>query len=644
MAIWIKKVFAQLLFWLYEFLDAIFEMFRVLCGIDAVEYTENGETVSRSIIEIFLESSPVTKAFLMIFLVAIVVCAISVIVTVVKNIVNLKGGQTKDHAKTVGQGFGSILVTLVLAFITVFGIWGSNEVLGKVYEATSTDPNLSISGRLFDMSVTSSYVYDLSKPLPREVQATDENGNLLWETKDGGTTTNDQEAVIDPETNNPKKVMITETYYDYKRDPITQEYVKEGGWQNDKNGVQYTAADIDFKMSVDEVFGKHKTNLIGLEKEDSGYDIMPMVNLDSFNFLMGYFVVVMMLIALIWSMLGLVKRIFDIVVLFIMLPLISATIPLDDGARLKMWRETLISKVVLAYGAVISVNVFLLVIPVIQNINFASIGWSSFGSSLFKMFMLIGGALCINGGQLLISRILGTSADESREMAQSARALISGGAAAGAMLHGVKNAIFGGKNKYGRETNGALKSLSGAAGKVGNAAGNILGGQAYRSAAGSVADKIGGMKDRLSGLGSYKRSNGGSVASAGVGGSENAMAASQQVAQANTNNGVGGALVNPSVSIASVGNDTGVQQADGADNQAFAGGKESVFKNGLIGASLHGVKTAAKKVARSQPVQMLKLVSDLRKQFGSRNSTSKGKNGVRIKSGGNSAFKPTKRK
>ena len=41
MGIAINKMFAQLLFWLYEFLDTIFEMFRVLCGILKVRTAGN---------------------------------------------------------------------------------------------------------------------------------------------------------------------------------------------------------------------------------------------------------------------------------------------------------------------------------------------------------------------------------------------------------------------------------------------------------------------------------------------------------------------------------------------------------------------------------------------------------------------------
>ena len=149
MGIAINKMFAQLLFWLYEFLDTIFEMFRVLCGIErvSVEGTDGGQ----SILDVFLRSSSVTKAFLLIFLVAMLVAAVSTIVTVVKNVVNIKGGERKSHARTVGQGFGTIVVSLVMAFFMIFGITMSNYVLIKVNDPTRPDSELSISAQLFDM-------------------------------------------------------------------------------------------------------------------------------------------------------------------------------------------------------------------------------------------------------------------------------------------------------------------------------------------------------------------------------------------------------------------------------------------------------------------------------------------------------------
>lgn len=572
MGILIKKAFAQLLFWLYEFLDAVFEMFQILCGIAPVEYTENGETVSRSIVEVFLRSSTVTKAFLLLFLIAIIVCAFSVIAAVVKNVINMKGGERKSHAKTLGQGFGSIIVTLVMAVIMLLGINGSNMLLVKVSEATGLKEPSSISATLFNMSVAESYVYK-DTPTYVEIQATDDYGSPLWETPTGGSTTsdnpeNDSNVKKAPDKHGVlKPVPITrfEPIYEIEKDEITGELKRETGWRNG-----YTVSDIDFsKNTVDQVFGVRNKNVLGIEEADRGYKTKPMVELDSFNIFTAYFVVILVIIALVWSMLGLVKRVFDLVMLFMMLPLISATIPLDDGARLKTWRDTVVSKVILAYGAVLSVNIFIMLVPMINGMN---LGMPVFSENLFKMFMLIGGALCINGGQLLISRLFGTSAEESREMAQSARALVGGIVAAGGLAHSVKNGIFGGKNKYGRETKGLLKGGKEVAGKATNIAGNVLGGQAYRSMASKAMGAAGGVKDAISGIASYKRPNssGGMLAAQG----QNAQAGSANLALSGGNSGEGN------------------QGENGTSNTSPQSKRNGLFKNGLIGAAGKGVKGA----------------------------------------------------
>lgn len=463
MGIAINKMFAQLLFWLYEFLDTIFEMFRVLCGIErvSVEGTDGGQ----SILDVFLRSSSVTKAFLLIFLVAMLVAAVSTIVTVVKNVVNIKGGERKSHARTVGQGFGTIVVSLVMAFFMIFGITMSNYVLIKVNDATAPDSNLSISAQLFDMSVGKSYQYDYDNITYEPIPVLDEFGEEMKDEEGNPIVERDEQGNIIYEE-------VIPLMRDENGDPII-----ESGWRGG-----HTAADLDFStMKPDDVFGVHKKNVIGFEQGDKSYTRDPMVEMESFNFWTAYLVVIVMLVAIIFSMLGLVRRIFDIVLLFIVLPLISATIPLDDGARFKNWRDTVVSKVVLAYGAILSVNIFLLIIPTISMIDFTELGWSAFTENLFKAFLLMGGALAINGGQLLVARLMGSSADESREMAHSARALLGGAVAAGGVLRGAKNLTVGGYNKYGRYRQGLLPTGA----RLGNFAGNLIGGQKYSDSRGA---------------------------------------------------------------------------------------------------------------------------------------------------------------
>lgn len=541
MTIAIKKMFAQILFWLYELLDNIFEMFQVLCGIQSVNI--EGEDGSKSLLNVFLESNSVTRAFFLIMLVAVVVAGLATIASVVKNIINLKGGERKSHAKTLGQGFGSIIITLTMAFIMIVGITLSGEVLKSVSNATSTTVESSFSNELFGLSVGKTYEWDY-EPLylidddGNKIQDTDENGNLRYDS--------DGKPIYKVE-----KDMNGDIVYEkkYKLDENGQPKYSSG-WVNGEQGLDFS------KVTPDEVFGVRDKNLVGFEKDESDYSKSqnPIVYLDSFNFLTAYLVVIVMILALVFSMLGLVKRIFDIVMLFITLPLISATIPLDDGARFKSWRDTVLSKVVLAYGAVLSVNIFLLIMPIINSLQFEELGWSGFLENLFKIFLMMGGALSINGGQLLLARLMGTSAEESREMAHSARALLGGAGAVGGIMRGAKNFITGGTNKYGRERTGILNYASRLVNTIGERAGKdkfkgSAGGRALRklgrlpqwqkadNTMATMSSNIGSIADILAGT----KNNGTSNVSQLFAPSNNAGDAQASASQAN---GIGGLVSN----------------------------------------------------------------------------------------------------
>lgn len=500
MGIAIQKLLAQLLFWLYDFLDAIFETFQVLAGIQTVDY-DGGEM---SLINIFLTHSTVTKVFLSILLISIVLVAICIIVRVVSTIINVKGGERKSHAKTIGQGFGAIITSLVMALVLVVFIFGSNSMLQLVQKSFNSNyENLKFSQMLFSMSVESSYQYDYNNPIWSPSYVIGENGEKV--------------AIIDESTGEPMLDKDGNPMYEMQRDEYGNIIYEEsynlivdkdgnpvlvGGWKLKNDGESYyTAKDINFSAdSPDDIFGVHKKTLGLFEDGDKDYTRKPKVDLEAFNFWTAYLVVVIMLVVIIWSMLGLVKRIFDLIFLLLALPLITATIPLDDGAKFKTWRDTVISKIALAFGVVLSINIFLLMLPIIDGIDFVALGWSAWVSSVFKMFLIMGGALAINGGQILMARLVGADASESREMTQAARALVGGTMAAGGILRGAKNLAVGGQNKYGHEVKGALPLAGKVAGGAANLAGNLLGGAAYRSGANKVKDTAGKVNNALRGV------------------------------------------------------------------------------------------------------------------------------------------------
>lgn len=106
-----------------------------------------------------------------------------------------------------------------------------------------------------------------------------------------------------------------------------------------------------------------------------------MVNPDKFMYLASMIASIGTVIAMIVAVLNLAKRVYEIVLLYIIMPVSMSTMSLDDGARFKVWRETFITKIVVAYGTVFSVNVFVLILPIITKMRVAELG--GFGNTMF---------------------------------------------------------------------------------------------------------------------------------------------------------------------------------------------------------------------------------------------------------------------
>ena len=222
-----------------------------------------------------------------------------------------------------------------------------------------------------------------------------------------------------------------------------------------------------------------------------------LVYIRDFQFLVGVLVSVGLIIVMIQTTLGLTTRLFNIVFLYLSAPLCIATVPLDDGARFKMWRETIISKILLAYGSVLAVNVYLLILPKILNIKIGS--GSGLVNTLFLCALVLCGAMTIPGGQLLFSRLVGTSAEEGRETTHGLRSMAGTLIAGGHIVASAGRAVFGGTNKYGQKSRGLLRTGARAAGTVANATGSLLGGNAYRGAVAKVKTGTSNLKSRLKG-------------------------------------------------------------------------------------------------------------------------------------------------
>ena len=248
------------------------------------------------------------------------------------------------------------------------------------------------------------------------------------------------------------------------------------GWING-----YSIAEVNVStLTVREIVGDYSTAAFGIWPID--WQNTGMINPDKFLYLPALVSSIGVMIALLVAILNLAKRVYEILFLYIVMPLSMSTLPLDDGARFKVWRETFITKIVLAYGAVFSVNVFVLLLPIILKMTIDGI--SGFGNGLFLIFMIIGGAMMIPAGQHLFARLFG-QADDLHAGGGFLRSAFYGGRIASAMtigaatkfIRGVSHMTHHGKGKgkgksekdssekYSEEKSGSSEAAEGGGGE-----------------------------------------------------------------------------------------------------------------------------------------------------------------------------------
>jgi len=90
---------------------------------------------------------------------------------------------------------------------------------------------------------------------------------------------------------------------------------------------------------------------------------------DDFNYIAGFTSGVVLILVLGSTVLLFVRRIFEVLLLYLVSPLFVSTIPLDDGATFAKWREMFIAKFFSGFGSVFTMKLYLMVIPAIAGSN-----------------------------------------------------------------------------------------------------------------------------------------------------------------------------------------------------------------------------------------------------------------------------------
>ena len=161
------------------------------------------------------------------------------------------------------------------------------------------------------------------------------------------------------------------------------------------------------EVSVNALLGDHREWAIFAGNEDwknNGY-----IMAADFQYLLALIGAGVVLYELLIVSAHLAKRLFEIVFLYVTMPASVSTLPMDDGARFKNWRESFVTKVIIVYGAVIGVNIFVVCINSFSRMSLQNVGW--FENALFYVVMIIGGAMMLSSSIELFAKVFGNGED-----------------------------------------------------------------------------------------------------------------------------------------------------------------------------------------------------------------------------------------
>lgn len=157
------------------------------------------------------------------------------------------------------------------------------------------------------------------------------------------------------------------------------------------------------------------------------------VHIAEIDYLIGYSSVIFCTIIMLLCLFTFIKRIYDIVMLYIVSPYFASSMVLDDGRKFSQWRSTFIGKIVLGFGSAIGMRLFLILVPVIMDERMTFFTTDNLTGAvknltagyLLKLLFILGGMYAVLKSAGMLTSIVNSSvgAQEQKEFDDSLKGL-----------------------------------------------------------------------------------------------------------------------------------------------------------------------------------------------------------------------------
>ena len=138
-----------------------------------------------------------------------------------------------------------------------------------------------------------------------------------------------------------------------------------------------------------------------------------MINPESFNYVPCLITIIIVCISFFIFAIKIIKRIYDVIILYLLMPISISSLPVDDGMVFKNWLGYFIDKILIIYSSVLAINLFFFMFPIINEFNIADYN----NQKLFKLLLISGSSISVPTGQIILSRIFKINRNQSKSPA-----------------------------------------------------------------------------------------------------------------------------------------------------------------------------------------------------------------------------------
>lgn len=471
----LAMVWYNLAIFILGLIDYVQILFKLLAGlpVDGVKLKLSGSTSDSDLLLQLIRSDDIKNVFLSMCIVGIFLLVITTIFQIIKVEYTTEGAKNAK-GPILNKAFKGLCNMIMIPALCIVGVFIGNQVLELLDTATKENEESSISGQLFVAAAAEAHYGSGDIPV---YMATSE----------------------------PHLAIVSLTV---NLIPIVWNSVMSAwGINNDANlgGASDPFGDRDetTKKQIDSNFAKKAKgyNYYNLGHVSTYYDY------SRINYLLLIFGGCILIKTLYFTCFGMIVRLYQCGMLFIISPAVIGMTPINEGG-LGKWRSDFIGSAISAYGVVLAVNIYMVLVKILLSVEFVFeatydyvIG-ARLMEGLLKCIIVIGGAVYIEKFSGQIGGYFGAkdALAQGKEMEKGTKAAVKSVAegAVKAVGTGVKIAAMA--TGVGGAAVGAAKGL-GAAMKAGGAAAKVAGGSKLGNFARGVGGGIkGGARHVGSGL------------------------------------------------------------------------------------------------------------------------------------------------